>query len=90
MLIVVEIAEIRENEHLNLDANIVSEKLKRINEEEFKFPQLQPWQLEAAVSMVNKRDTIVIQPTGAGKTASFLVSYNNIHVQLLRVLLMLV
>jgi ATP-dependent DNA helicase RecQ len=47
--------------------------LRRTAEEAFGWPELRPGQLEAMEAVVSGRDTVVVMPTGSGKSAIYQV-----------------
>lgn len=58
---------------LQLDETVVIKELEEINKTKFKYKQLLHFQIEGAVSLIKKKDAVIIQPTGAGKSLTFLV-----------------
>ena len=48
--------------------------IERVAREQLHFENLRPGQLEAVESLLNGRDTLVVQPTGSGKSAIYQIA----------------
>src|SRR3954447_23782592 len=55
-------------------ADSLTQKIRRVARSKFQLDQLRPGQAEAIRSLVKGRDTLVIQPTGYGKSAVYQIA----------------
>ena len=59
--------------HMN-QAQQLQAEAKRIAQEQFGYVRLQPGQQEALEQILQGRDTLVVMPTGAGKSAIYQIA----------------
>jgi ATP-dependent DNA helicase RecQ len=55
-------------------ARSVRDKIRKVAREKFGFEKLRPGQEEAITALLKKRDVVVVQPTGSGKSAIYQIA----------------
>lgn len=55
-------------------ARSIGDKIRKVAREEFGFEKLRPGQEEAITVLLKKRDVLVVQPTGSGKSAIYQIA----------------